>query len=637
MAAKVPNKLPPQHRALAVSSEAINEDARTVELAFSSEEPYERWWGTEILDHSKSAIRLDRMKQGGPLLCDHDTRDHIGVVESVKLGSDKVCRATVRFGKSERAEEVFQDVKDGVRRWVSVGYRIHKMKQEDSEPDNPIYRVTDWEPLEISIVAVPADPTVGVGRAEESNDYTVLVESRSEDMTTPATEPQAKPSAAPTTPAAPVADQRALEDVRNETREKELGRVRDITAIGEQHDARDMMMKAVKDGTSVEEFTRAVLENKYGQKPKPLPDNAAAVGISEQEARQYSLFRAIRAHIDKDWSDAGFERECSRAVAEKLGRAPEGFFVPYEALAVGKRDYLSYGLTNHTGEKVVATDLLTGSFIDLLRNKMLVRQMGATILSGLVGNVAIPKQTGGATASWVAEDGNASDSLLTLAQVTMSPKTVTGVTQITRKLLQQSSMDVEMMVREDLAAVLALAMDLAALHGTGSNNQPTGIAATSGIGSVAGGDNGLAPAWSHLVQLETEVAVDNADIGTLGYLTNTKVRGKLKQTFINTTGGDTPLWKDGADGMGLLNGYRAGVTNQVSSALTKGSSSGVCSAIFFGNWRDLIIGLWGGLDIMADPYSGSSSGRLKLVAFQDCDIAVRHAESFAAMLDALTA
>lgn len=629
-------KLSAQRRSFEVDRAAINENDRTVELSFSSEYPVKRWWGTEILDHGRGSMRTERLKTGAPLLLNHDRDEQVGVVESVTIGADRKGRAVVRFGKGAQADEIFRDVIDGIRRLVSVDYIIHKLRQEDSTPEDPIFRAMDWEPLEISIVSVPADPTVGVGRAEESNDYTVLIESRSEKMEDE-NKTEGKPDMGKATPATPVSDQRALEDVRNEAREKEQARVRDIFAIGEQHNARELVDKAIKAGSSVDDFRRELLESKYGQKSKPLPDNAAAVGISEQEARQYSLFRAIRAHIDKDWSDAGFERECSRAVAEKLGRAPEGFFVPYEALAVGKRDYLSYGLTNHTGEKVVATDLLTGSFIDLLRNKMLVRQMGATILSGLVGNVAIPKQTGGATASWVAEDGNASDSLLTLAQVTMSPKTVTGVTQITRKLLQQSSMDVEMMVREDLAAVLALAMDLAALHGTGSNNQPTGIAATSGIGSVAGGDNGLAPAWSHLVQLETEVAVDNADIGTLGYLTNTKVRGKLKQTFINTTGGDTPLWKDGADGMGLLNGYRAGVTNQVSSALTKGTSSGVCSAIFFGNWRDLIIGLWGGLDIMADPYSGSSSGRLKLVAFQDCDIAVRHAESFAAMLDALTA
>ncbi|GEB79789.1 hypothetical protein DDE01_12040 [Desulfovibrio desulfuricans] len=622
-------QLGPQHRALAVAREQINEESRTVELAFSSEEPYERWWGTEILDHGPKSIRLGRMKQGAALLCDHNTRDQIGVVESVTIGADRVGRAVVRFGKSARAEEVYQDVKDGIRRWVSVGYQIHKMLQEESDPDNPTYRVTDWEPFEVSIVAVPADPTVGVGRNTETNALPVEVEQRENTMPTDMT------AAAPAAPAAPVVDQRAIEEVRNAARDAELARVRDIYSLAGQHNAADIAERAVKEGMSLADFQRELLETKYGKKAQPLPDNAAAVGLTEKEARQYSLFKAIRAHVDKDWSDAGLERECSRAVAQKLGRSAQGFFVPYEALAV-KRDYLSVGLTNHTGEKLVATDLLSGSFIELLRNRMVMSRMGATVLPGLVGNVAIPKQTGGATAAWVAEDSSASETIPTIGQVTLSPKTVSARSQITRQLLQQSSIDVENMVRNDLATALAIAIDRAAIHGTGADNQPRGILSTTGIGSVVGGENGAAPTWSHIVALETEVAVDNADLGSLAYLTNSKVRGKLKQTFRNSTASDVPLWADGAEGMGMLNGYRAAVTNQVASNLTKGTATSQCSAIIFGNFADFLIGMWGALDLLPDPYSGSDTGRLKLVAFQDCDMAVRHAESFAAMQDALT-
>jgi HK97 family phage major capsid protein len=151
---------------------------------------------------------------------------------------------------------------------------------------------------------------------------------------------------------------------------------------------------------------------------------------------------------------------------------------------------------------------------------------------------------------------------------------------------------------------------------------------------VAGGTNGAAPTWDHIVKLETEVAVDNADIGALAYMTNPKVRGKLKATPRTATYGDIMVW-EGNDTP--LNGYPAYVTNQVRSDLTKGTSSGVCSAIFFGNWNDLLIGMWGALDILVDPYSNSTSGTVRVVAFQDVDIAVRHPESFAAMLDALTA
>lgn len=357
------------------------------------------------------------------------------------------------------------------------------------------------------------------------------------------------------------------------------------------------------------------------------PVASAHIGMNQREVRQYSLVRAIWASVQNDWRGAELEREASVAVARQLRREPQGFFVPADW---AQRD-LVVG-TNTAGGHTVQTELLAQSFIALLRNSMMVRAAGATILSDLVGNIAIPRQTGGATAYWVAENGAPTESQQAFDQVAMSPKTVGAFTDMSRRLLMQSSLDVESFVRGDLATVLALAIDLASMHGSGSSNQPLGIAGTSGIGSVAGGTNGLAPAWSHLVSLETEVAIDNADINRLAYVTNAKVRGKLKQVEKATNTG-LFLWADGAQ---PINGYPAYISNQVSSTLTKGTSSGVCSAIFFGNWADLIIGLWGGLDILVDPYTGSTAGTVRVVALQDVDIAVRHPESFAAMLDALT-
>jgi HK97 family phage major capsid protein len=178
---------------------------------------------------------------------------------------------------------------------------------------------------------------------------------------------------------------------------------------------------------------------------------------------------------------------------------------------------------------------------------------------------------------------------------------------------------------------LAIEIDRAAIHGSGSSNQPTGILATSGIGSVAGGTNGAAPTYAHIVGLETQVAQDNADDGALNYLTNSKVRGKLLQTEKASSTAQF-VWGDN----NTMRGYNAAVSNQVSSTLTKGSSS-VASAIIFGNFNDLLIGMWGGLDIALDNSTGSASGTVRVVALQDVDIAVRHAQSFAAMLDALTA
>ncbi len=155
----------------------INKDDRTVELSFSSEDPYERYFGIEILDHEKSSVDLKRLNSGGALLLDHNPGKQIGVIEkSIIDETDKKGRAVVRFSRSDLGEEIYQDVLDGIRKNVSVGYRVNKMVLEEETDDKEIYRVTKWMPLEVSIVPVPADITVGVGRSENDDLYDIEIE-----------------------------------------------------------------------------------------------------------------------------------------------------------------------------------------------------------------------------------------------------------------------------------------------------------------------------------------------------------------------------------------------------------------------------------------------------------------------------
>ena len=387
----------------------------------------------------------------------------------------------------------------------------------------------------------------------------------------------------------------------------------------------EMAMSAIQRGLTVEAFQREALE-KLASKPVPTSD----IGMTTAETRRYSVMRAINAMANPTDASAqaaaAFERECSVSVGQKMGKTARGFFLPSD---VQKRD-LTAG-TNNAGGFTVATDMRPGDFIGALRQAMVIDSLGARMLTGLVGNVAIPKQSGAGTAYWVAENVAPTESQQILAQVTMSPKTVGAYTDISRRLMIQSSIDVESMVQTDLATVLGLAIQQAAINGAGGS-APTGLltAITAGI---IGGTNGLAPTWQNIIDLETGVAQANADVGSMAYLTNAKVRGKLKSTqkFASTNG--MPVWDAGAN---PLNGYQAAVTNAVPSNLTKGTSSGVCSAILFGNFADLIIGMWGGLDLMVDPYTGSNAGTVRVVTLQDVDVAIRNVESFATMVDALT-
>jgi HK97 family phage major capsid protein len=614
---------PTQYRQFAIDRAKVDDAARTVELSFSSDEPYDRWWGTEILDHDPKSVRLGRLEKAGALLMDHNSRDQVGVLEKVFIGSDRKGRALARFGKSARAEEIYQDVLDGIRKSVSVGYIVHKAVMVEENEGKETYRITDWEPIEVSLVSVPADVTVGVGRAVEpqKRNHNLLIQYETKEGVMP--EPIII-----TEPAAPALEAARVNEITEKAKKAEQTRIREITAYGDKFNLRDMAQEAVNRGSSIDEFRMQVLERLGQVKPvKTTPE----IGLTDAEARQYSFVRAIAAQADRNPEIAAFERECSAAVAKKLGKAARGIFVPMDVM---RRDLNV--TTDAQGGHLVATNLLSADFITLLRNKMVIAQLGTRILSGLVGDIAIPGALAGSTAYWVGESTNiTTESTQTFKQVALAPKTLGAYSDISRKLLLQSSIDVEMYVRNELATTVALEIDRAAINGSGSAPEPRGILNVVGIGAVTGGTNGKAPTWANVVGLESEVAIDNADVGSLAYLTNAKVRGKLKTVFTNGTYGEIPVWQNGPNGEGMLNGYRAAVSNQVPSTLTKGSAS-TCSAIIFGNFADLVIGQWGALDILVDPITGGLAGTVRVIALEDVDIAVKNAVSFASMQDALT-
>ena len=404
-------------------------------------------------------------------------------------------------------------------------------------------------------------------------------------------------------------------------------RANNILALGELHGQNKLAREYVKKGRSVEKF-REVLLNRIQTGPDA---ERPEIGLTPKEAERFSFTKIIRAYADPiHRKDAGFELEVCEAAAEKAHRSPMGFFVPFDVLT---RD-LTKG-TATAGGNLVATDLLGDSFIETLRNRLKVQQAGASVLNGLVGDVAIPRQSGASTAYWVAEGNSLTESAQTFDQVTLSPKTLGAYTDFTRKLMLQSSVDIEQLVRRDLASVLAVEIDRAAINGSGSSNQPTGILNVSGIGDVAGGTNGAAPTYAHIVELLSDVANVNADGGNLAYLTNSKVRGKLLQVEKASSTGQFVFEPPQGKEDGRMLGYPTYISNNIPSNLTKGTTTDA-SAIIFGNFGDLLIGTWGQLDILVDNTSLSTSGGIRVVAFYDVDITVRHAESFSVMKDAIT-
>lgn len=663
------------HRVAEFDRAAINDKDRTVEIAFSSEAPVERWFGTEVLGHDAANVRLGRLNNGGAVLVEHDRRDQVGVVVKASIDKDRKGRAVIRFGKSARAEEIFQDVKDGIRRLVSVGYRIHKQETKNEAGGVESVRVTDWEPYELSLVSIPADDSVGVGRGESSvpatsnnhsptttmNREQIMARLRAlniafdESASTDALRsllPEAERSAAPViTPAPSPAAQRSADPapapaitvvredpavVAQRAVEVERTRMSTITAIAAQARNQGIEVdaaRAIADGITADAFRTQVFESLVSRQVNYQPGTPSR--SEQRDLGQFSLVRGLRSLMEGRGL-SGIELEMHQEAqreGQQAGIALRGqLSLPTVLLNHGRRDMTATGGSNgDQGGTTVATNL--GSFIELLYAKMVIRGLGAQFLTGLVGNIDLPKLLTGSVPVKKDENTALAESSPTTGKVSLSPKRNGTYIEVSKQLLMQSSVGIEGVLRNDLATALALAMELGAINGGGSD-EPTGILNTGSIGSVAGGTDGAAPTWAHIVALETAVAVANADMGSLGYLTNPKVRGKLLTTPKVASTDSNMVWSDGPT---PLRGYRAEVTTQVPSTLTKGSSGAVCSAIIFGNFADLVIAQWGGIDISVNPYIKDIEGLVRITADTYYDAAVRRAGSFAAMKDALTA
>ena len=574
------------HRAMAADMSPINEEKRTVQIAISSEEPVERSFGMEVLEHSAEAMDLSFLASGrAPLLLDHDPEKQIGVIESVELDSNtRRLRARVRFGKGALAVEAFADVLDGIRANISVGYSIGKLERDPKTPNT--YLAKKWRPVEASLVSIPADVTVGVGRSGEPSTQTITVISNGE-------------------PKMSEVDIAAVEANAKQAAQRNAAQ---IVELGSRHNKADLAQKAISEGRSIEEFRGELLDNIGSRQALESQD----MGMTKKEIKRFSILKAVNALANptdrRAQEAAAFEFECSRAAADAYGRTAQGILLPAEVLRNWKRD-----MNSADDSALFTDDFRGGDFIDVLRNASSVMQAGARMLSGLSGDVKIPKKSTASAAAWISTEGGAStESEMTVGSVSLTPKTLGAFTDVTRQLLIQSSLDVESLIRDDLAQALAVAIDKAGLEGTGANGQPFGILSTSGVNNVA---NFAAanPTFQEVITLETALGEDNALMGSLAYIMPASMYGALKGTEKASNTGQFVV-----EPGGTINGYRGIVSNQA----TTGN-------LYFGNFSDLLIGMFGGLDIVVDPYTNSTSGTIRIVALQSVDVAVRHAVSFA--------
>lgn len=337
----------------------------------------------------------------------------------------------------------------------------------------------------------------------------------------------------------------------------------------------------------------------------------------------------------------GIERELiqeGEREARDAGLQSGGLFLPrsFVRRSRERRDMTATGQTSVAGDQggmTIATE--KAGLLDDFFDASVLRSAGATVLEGMVGNLDVPRIVAGTAPAKKTENASADEVSPTTAIASFSPQRLPAYIDVSEQLLRQSGSAIEAILRSHISNQMVAVQEKAFFHGTGTS-EAMGIAAVSGIGSVAGGTNGLAPALSHIVDLESAVDIQNALLGNLHYFSNAKVRGKLKKTAKISSTDSMTLLDDRAGS--LLNGYSPLFTNAISSTLTKGNSSGVCSAIFFGNASDYWIAYWGGISLeLVRDKTNAVSGLYTLVASTYYDGDLIRPKSFAAMLDALTA
>lgn len=568
-----------------------------VRMSVSSEEPvltyiyfndhYQRAY--EILDHAPGSVNLTRAKDGLVIL-DRHYGDQIALM-ALEL-KDRKLGGPVRFGHSQRAQDVSKDAAAGIRRNVSVGYQVDSAsyRLEGDKDGIPVVRAMSWTPYEASFEPVPADPTVGVNRADQN----VQAARSAKEMSKMDPKEMAKLFA------------------RAAKYGIEAAKVEALVADGKGRAELDALIveKQEVDGAAQRQEIN-VLKERKPERPQVDPvapvGGSPEIGLTPKEVRRYSFINVLRS-LCGDRVDVGFERECSEAVEKKIGRGARGLFVPYD-VQIAQRDLQIAGAG--TGSNVVATNLMAGSFIEALRARMALPALGVPIMSGLVGDIAIPKGTT-ATGYWVDETTAPTESTPVLSQVTGTPRACGTYVDISRKLLKQSSIDIEAFVRNEIAVALASEIDSSAFNGAGTA-EPVGLLTgpiSTDVSVTAG-----TPTYAEMVNIPATVEGNNVMLDNCKWAVTSEVFWKLAATATSTNG---PIFV--AD---YNSGRILGKPAVVSSNVTANYG-------FFGDWTQMILAMWGnGLDLNVDTSSGSTTGLVRIVGFMDVDILVRQAGAFA--------
>lgn len=632
----------------------VKEDG-TIRLSISSDEPYLRydWYADEEyyeqLDHSPQGVDMGRIKTGTALLFNHDRDMQLGTINSPSLENGR-CYVMAKMSDASDVAGYIQRVREGILKDTSIGYNL--------TDDGTCIGVKDGIPIyqfkfainEASLVTIPADTSVGVGRQRSTKDAKgeeIRMREISVEVTNPIDGAKKKTNnettrqnlmATETTPPATEAPKINVEAEREDAAQKAIEAyhkkcddIRSWIASLDNPEWREAATEFAKafykpsDKRTFGEFKAEVITQFKGV---TAVVETAEINMSKKEMRRFSVVELIR----QAWSGKldGFYKEKSDNVATITKRPAEGVYIPddisnrslQEIHGLGTRQMSNIGhqigqqqraLTVGSfaaGGALVGTELLAGSLIELLLNKVAFLN-GFVYLGGLVGNVSIPKVTGGQTSYWLPEGASVTSSNMTFSQLGLVPHRLIASTAYDKQLIAQASLSVEALVRDTIARIMAVEKNRAMINGSGSSGEPLGLLNITGVQSNTTTVN--VPTWAQIVNFWTKLATANADmLGPISWLMAPAASGNLQS--LPKIGTTFPIF---IQENGMVNGYPVNTTNNVPSGLG-----------ILGVGSEFIVADWAGIDIVVNPYSLDLSSQIRTTVMMYTDNGMRHEVAF---------
>lgn len=630
------------------ADELQENDDRRIDVICATEYEYNQWFGREILRVDSESVDLTRLNSGtSPVLLDHsrDGLKQVGVVENARIVNRQLL-TTLRFSKNPLGDEIYRDILDGIRSQISNGYRILSYEVDDSNRQDPLYTITNWLPYEVSVVTVNADPESLVRRGyfipDNNNNYRAAGEpNRGSEMNNrgnpqgnqgnpqlqqralevPEQNQQGNPQ--DQNPQDNPQDQNPEQNAQRDDTNPEVTVVNpssfEIYERGKQENEQSLAMEIIGQRGSLEDFEKALRDKRAAIAAEHNADEVR----EEQERNRFNLGDLIFQQLEPGSERGQRELEEARDLTEdakREGYVPQGggLVIPHSRLdGVPERGQRDLTTAANSGGTLVGTDVRGDLFIDALRNRMVLGDL-VNMVTGLMGNASIPAETTPATAAWLGENETATESNPVIGQISLVPKFVRGFTEISRTLIAQASVDVERVIRNSLMKGIALVVDKAILTGSGSGDEPAGIDAISGLNVVNYGASAddiptaLAKATvANLTAVENHLDENNADEMGRAWVVSPNIRQHYRAVPIGT--GGIPSWF-----MGRLLDEMAYVTNQAASG-----------EAYFGAWMDCYVGLWDAIELLVNPFSGDTAGRVRITGWQMAGFGFGHGVSFA--------